>query len=110
MTGAGLRAHIRCTASASRPVMASDPTISTAICQVQSWLTPNATELLRQCSAMHGYSDPVRSYSTQSAKPKKASGTRNAGSDEPAWIDPNTTPVRIAAGHFPRQLRSALKK
>ena len=43
-------------------------------------------------------------------KPKNASGSRKAASAEPTWIAPKTSPVRIAAGHGPFQLRSAPKK
>ena len=30
--------------------------------------------------------------------------------DEPTWMPPKTRPVTTAAGHSPRQLRSAPKK
>src|ERR671922_1353089 len=39
--------------------IASETIMSSGICQVQPWVTPNASELLSECSAMHGSSDPV---------------------------------------------------
>src|ERR1700709_2705836 len=40
-----------------------------------------------------------------STKPKKASGSRNAGSAELPWMAPNTMPVPTAAGDSPRTVR-----
>src|SRR5215218_1574240 len=106
--GAGGRGdHTRWAASAASAIALSAHTNSTRICHDQSMAAPNATELFAQCSAMHGYSEPVRSYSTQRLNPKNASGTRNAAFDELKWTIPNTSPVSAAAGHGPRQLRSA---
>jgi hypothetical protein len=84
--------------------------IVTGICQFQCCDTPNASELFSACSAMQGSSEPVRAYSRHRATPKAASGTRYPIGAEPAWMPPNTRPVRMAAGQMPRQLRSAVKK
>src|SRR5690606_25189972 len=89
---------------------ASEPTTSSGISQVQSLSDPNAIALLIACTAMHGYSEPVCSYSRQSPKPSTARGTSAPTGEPPRWMPPNTAPVRIAAGHTPFQLRSAPKK
>ena len=84
--GAGAGVQLARTTSATSEMIHSADTNSTPISQPQCWETPKASELFTQCSAMHGYSDPVRSRSRHSAKPKKASGSRNAASADPTWI------------------------
>ena len=39
--------------------IASEATMSSGICHVQPWVTPNASELFSECRAMQGSSDPV---------------------------------------------------
>ena len=53
-------------------ITASAPASTSGTCQPQCSPTPNAIELLTQCSAMHGYSELVRWYSRHSRNPKKA--------------------------------------
>ena len=53
--------------------------MSTAICQPQSCMTPNATELLIACSAMHGSSEPVFQNSSANSVPSVTSVMTDAG-------------------------------
>ena len=57
--GSGAITPALISASASRPISASAAAISTGICQPQSSRLPNASELLSEWAAMHGYSEPV---------------------------------------------------
>ena len=66
-----------------------------------SWLTPSASELLIECSAMHGYSEPVRQRTMHSTNPRNPSGTRYCGEADPVCASPNRIPVMIAATHAP---------
>ena len=60
-----------------------EPAINATIAATDqpSW-TPSASELLALCSAIPGYSEPVRQRSRQSTNPRNPSGMRNAGCAE----------------------------
>ena len=51
------------------------------------------------CSAMQGYSEPVRQRTRQSTKPRKPSGIRYCAFADPVWASPNKSPVITAATH-----------
>ena len=86
------------------PITVSAPAISPRISTPFqcSWLTPRASALLTEWSAMHGYSDRVRQRTRQSTKPRNPSGTRYCEDAEPVCASPNRIPVRIAATQVPR--------
>ena len=62
--------------------------ISSAV-PVQVVEYPSATALLAECSAMHGYRDPVRHRTIQSMKPRNPSGIKYCDEAEPVWTRPN---------------------
>ena len=80
-------------------ITAHEPTISARISSAVQCRSeyPSATALLAECSAMHGYSDPVRHRTMQSMKPRKPSGIRYCDEAEPVWTRPNRIPVITAA-------------
>src|SRR3984885_10315327 len=83
------------------PTTASPPAIKATISPPFqcSWLTPSASELLTECRAMHGYSDPVFQRTRHSTNPRKPSGMRYCALAEPACARPNSRPVSTAATH-----------
>src|SRR5450755_2861197 len=97
-------------ASTSAPITTSEAPINTITCQKgQLSRLPYAIELFSECAAIHGYSEPVTRYSRHNPNPRKASGTRSTTGAEPTCTPPNSSPVMIAAGQVPLQLRSAVK-